>query len=99
MKHTIKRILASICFCSLLAVSGFSEEKLSDKLTVEGFLVAFFVGLLVNQVTDFIGYFKGTIQVADIWPTIMISIVLLIVCTGFFIFMFLSEILKLFKEV
>ena len=39
MKHAIKRILASICFCSLVAVSGFSEEKLSDKLTVEGFNV------------------------------------------------------------
>ena len=69
------------------------------KITVEGFLVAFFVGLLVNQVTDVIGYFKGTVQVSDIWPTIVISVILLIVCTGFFIFMFLSEIIKLLKEV
>lgn len=68
------------------------------KLVWSGFLVAFFVGILVNQVTDIIGYLKGSVSLTSIWPTVAIIIILLIICIMCFGWAFVSEILKILRK-
>lgn len=74
-----------------------SQKKIEElkKLTINGFIVAFLVGLFVNQVTDFIGKYKGSVSLTNIWPTVVIILVLFVLCVIVFIIMFLDELLKI----
>ncbi|SDM09134.1 hypothetical protein SAMN04487833_1711 [Sarcina sp. DSM 11001] len=67
------------------------------KLMINGFIVAAFVGLLVNQLTDIIGFYKGSVTISSIMPTIIIAVVLLLICIGIFAWLFLNELLRLLK--
>ena len=66
-------------------------------LLYEGLIVAFLVGLSVNQVTDLIGIAKGTIEVqylvSSLWWVLGIGIVAVIV----FLLKFFTDILKYVK--
>ncbi|MPN52212.1 hypothetical protein SDC9_199868 [bioreactor metagenome] len=48
----------------------------------EGFIIAFFVGLAVNQITDLIGIGKGTVTNEVFNKTLILSIILSIICTA-----------------
>ena len=75
--------------------AGIKRIKEFKKLAIDGLIVAFFVGLLVNQFTDIIGFFKGSFQTQNIWSTVGITIVLLLICLGIFLYLFISELLKM----
>ena len=75
--------------------AGLKRIREFRKLTVDGLIVAFFVGLLVNQSTDIIGYLKGSFQTQNIWNTVWISLALLLICVGIFGWLFVSELIKL----
>lgn len=68
------------------------------KLMINGFIVAALVGLLVNQLTDIIGYYKGSVTISTIMPTIIISIILFIICICIFAWLFFNELLRLLKK-
>lgn len=68
------------------------------KLMVDGFAVAICVGLFVNQCTDFIGYFKGSVSLSSIWPTVLIAGIFLVICIIIFIWLFAAELIKLVKK-
>jgi hypothetical protein len=68
------------------------------KLMLDGFIVAIFVGLFVNQVTDFIGFYKGNVSLSSIWATVLLALVFLIICIGIFVCRFISELIKLIKK-
>lgn len=68
------------------------------KLSIDGLIVAFFVGLLVNQSTDIIGYFKGSFFTNNIWLTVGVAVVLLLICVGIFVGLFISELIKLLRK-
>jgi hypothetical protein len=68
------------------------------KLMLDGFLVAIFVGLFVNQCTDFIGYFKGSVTLDSVWSTIFIACAFFIICIGIFGWVFITELIKLIKK-
>jgi hypothetical protein len=68
------------------------------KLMLDGFLVAIFVGLFVNQFTDFIGYFKGSVTLDSVWSTIFIACAFFIICIGIFGWVFITELIKLIKK-
>lgn len=68
------------------------------KLMVQGFFVAIFVGLFVNQLTDAIGFLKGTITIESIWTTVIIALVFFLICVGIFTWLFATELIKLLKR-
>lgn len=68
------------------------------KLMINGFIVAAFVGLLVNQLTDIIGFYKGSVSIATIMPTVIISAILFVICISIFTWLFLNELLRLLKK-
>ena len=68
------------------------------KLAINGVIVAFFVGLLVNQSTDIIGYWKGSFQASNIWITVGIAVALLVICIIIFAYMFISELIKMLRK-
>lgn len=72
-----------------------SEYK---SLTITGIVMAFFVGLLVNQITDIIGIYKGTVLQEKLGCTLIISIVLLLICIAIAIGLFISEIIKILER-
>ena len=69
------------------------------KLAINGVIVAFFVGLLVNQSTDIIGYWKGSFQASNIWITVGIAVALLVICIIIFAYMFISELIKMLRRI
>lgn len=81
-------------------------EKKADKkrinefrrLTIDGLIVAFFVGLLVNQVTDIIGYLKECFEMPNIKITMIFSVVLLIICIVIISWLFISEVIKMLEK-
>lgn len=68
------------------------------KIMIEGFIVAIFVGLFVNQSTDFIGFFKGSVVLGSIWPTIFLAMLFFAICICIFGWLFISELIKLLKK-
>lgn len=78
--------------------AGLKRIEEFKKLSIDGLIVAFFVGLLVNQSTDIIGYFKGSFSTNNIWLTVGVVVVLLIICGGIFIGLFISELIKLLRK-
>lgn len=58
------------------------RQKLDEikSLMRNGFVLAFIVGLAVNQVTDLFGMWKGTVGIEYLGKTVLFSIILLLVC-------------------
>lgn len=78
--------------------AGLKRIEEFKKLALSGIVVAFFVGLLVNQSTDIIGYLKGSFQATNIWITVKIVLVLLAICILIFAYMFFSELIKMLRK-
>lgn len=78
--------------------AGLKRIEEFKKLSIDGLIVAFFVGLLVNQSTDIIGYFKGSFFTNNIWLTVGVAVVLLLICVGIFVGLFISELIKLLRK-
>ena len=76
-------------------------EKLSQlkSLMWTGFVVAFVVGLFVNQITDIVGVFKGTVNLQSVWPTIIISIVLFLICLGLYLYSFFKNVIEMYNDI
>ena len=77
-----------------------NRQKIEDlrNLMWSGFFLAFLVGLAVNQVTDIIGYYKGTVAVDEIWPTVAWSVALCGVCIVTYIYNFLVKAISLINN-
>lgn len=67
-------------------------------LMFEGFFLAIFVGLFVNQMTDFIGYFKGSVSLASVWPTTIIAGIFLLVSLIIIGILFVTQGVKLTRH-
>ena len=78
--------------------AGLKRIEELKKLAINGVIVAFFVGLLVNQSTDIIGYLKGSFQSSNIWITVKIAVALLVICIIIFAYMFISELIKMLRK-
>ena len=63
-----------------------------------GFIIAFIVGLLVNQVTDVISFLKGASGIESISSTIWICIGLLAVCIITYGWLFITKVLEFIHE-
>ena len=63
-----------------------------------GFVVAFVVGLSVNQITDIIGYYKGSVQLTALWPTIIITVILVAICIVLYLYSFLKDALNILSD-
>lgn len=72
-----------------------SETK---KLIYEGFFIAFFIGVSVNQSTDLIGILKGNVDSQITTSTLLWLILNLIICGGLFFFKYIQECVKYFKK-
>lgn len=57
-------------------------QKIKDfkALTLIGVIVAFFVGMSVNQFTELVGYIKGSIELKHIVSTVGLAILFLAIC-------------------
>ncbi len=77
-----------------------NRQKIEDlkSLMWSGFLLAFIVGLAVNQATDIIGYYKGTVTADKIWPTIIITAVLCMICLIAYLYSFWKNAVTLFDD-
>lgn len=64
----------------------------------DGFVLAFIVGLAVNQATDFIGYYKGSVTLANIQSTVIIMGILLLICVLLYFYRFLRNAIEIFNE-
>jgi|GEM_PF-5246355 len=67
------------------------------KLTVTGLVLAFFVGLLVNQCTEVITFFKGIPTEVGLFSTGIIILVLLAACLLIVFGIIISDLLKVWK--
>lgn len=67
-------------------------------LMLNGFILAFIVGLTVNQITDIIGYYKGSVSLTTLLPTWILIIVFFTLSIGFYLYAFVTEGLKLLKQ-
>lgn len=78
-----------------------NRQKIKElkSLMWSGFLLAFIVGLAVNQATDIIGYFKGPVSDDDIWITIVITAMLCMICLGAYVYSFLKNVIDLFDDI
>ena len=76
-----------------------NAEKLKElkEIVWSGFILAFLVGLLVNQVTEIIGYVKGIAE--SVSSTYWISLVLVLLCGLVFIVMFFGRIMKMYNDI
>lgn len=78
-----------------------NQEKLKQlrDLMWSGFFIAFIVGLTVNQITDIIGYFKGSVSMENITVTVILSIVLVLACWLLYGYSFMKEVFQTFKDI
>ena len=67
------------------------------RLLWEGFIVAFFVGLLVNQATDLISIFKGVIESTFLLKTIIFISLFIVICVFIFIFNYLVKLVDFLR--
>lgn len=76
------------------------EKRLNEmrNLLWQGFIVAMCVGLFVNQVTDVISYYKGISPLKQIYPTLLICILLFAICIGMYAITFAKQFMDFFKE-
>ena len=76
------------------------NKKIAElrSLMWDGFILAFVVGLAVNQATDFIGYYKGSVSLAGIQSTVIIMGILLVICVGLYFYRFLKNAIEIFNN-
>lgn len=76
------------------------EKRLKEmkSLLWQGFFVAMCVGLFVNQVTDVISFYKGISSLKQIYPTMLICLLLFVVCISMYIITFAKQFMDFFKE-
>lgn len=77
-----------------------NRQKIKElkELLWSGFVLAFIVGLAVNQVTDMIGYWKGTVTLESIWPTVVITGCLCVACLAAYFYSFVKNALALIND-
>lgn len=77
------------------------KQKIKDIKSVvwQGFILAFLVGLAVNQTTELIGFAKGIITSGSVGWTWVLALFLLFACFGAYFFTFLTNALKLIKSI
>ena len=77
-----------------------NHQKIKDIRTLmwNGFFVAFIVGLVVNQVTELLGLLKSEISESELVPTLIFTVVLLLLCLGIYLFSFVKDVLSVFNE-
>ena len=77
-----------------------NHQKIKDikSLMWNGFFVAFMVGLVVNQVTELLGLLKFEISESQLVPTLIFTVVLLLICLGMYLFSFVKNVLLVFNE-
>lgn len=80
--------------------AGMKRVKEYKSLTLIGIIMAFFVGLLTNQITDILGMWKGTVTVTPekIKCTVIISFVIFMICVAIAFGLFISEIIKMLER-
>ena len=85
------------------AQNEIQQQSISNKikelrtLIISGFVMSFFVGMLVNQSTDIIGYIKGTIEIQSVGATLIWIFIFLLLCGLILIFIFLSDFEKIIR--
>lgn len=67
-------------------------------LVMSGFIIAFFVGLLVNQVTEIATFLKESYGFSSIRYTVFLSIVLASICVLLYAISFIKNALELINE-
>ena len=68
-------------------------------IMISGIIIAFLMGLGVNQLTDFITYLKtGTLSSSPVITTLIIAGVCIFICVLLFIYNFIIEALKIIKK-
>ena len=67
-------------------------------LTISGAVLAFFVGLFVNQITELIDFYKGPIKEIDVQLTWKVSIVLLGLTSLITVIWFFRSALKVIND-
>ena len=90
---------------SLMDADNIIEKKAGQKrikefknLMIDGAIVAFFVGMLVNQVTELLGVFKNMFKMNNVALTSICSMLLLFICIAIFGARFLSEALRILRR-
>lgn len=85
---------------NLEAEKGLNRQKIEDlkSLMWSGFVLAFVVGLAVNQATDIIGFYKGTVTVGKIWPTAILALGLCAFCILAYFYSFLRNAVSLLDD-
>lgn len=78
-----------------------SDNKISQlkNLMWNGFLIAFLVGLAVNQITDLIGYWKGSVSLSSLMPTLIITVVLVAICMGLYFYNMVKDTVDMYKKI
>ena len=87
------------------AIANFIKEKVEAErikevrnLVIQGFVVSIFVGLLVNQITDIIGYYKGSVQLNNLGSTIWWVFGLTLICVAIFGYTFLMTLFEMLRR-
>lgn len=77
-----------------------NREKLNQLtgLMWNGFLLAFFVGLAVNQVTEIINYYNRTLFGNSLWFTLIISLILIVLCIALYACAFAKYVIETYRE-
>ncbi|MCI9610787.1 MAG: hypothetical protein HFH33_01945 [Eubacterium sp.] len=77
-----------------------NRQKLDElkKLMFSGFLLAFIVGLAVNQATEIIGYYKGTITADNLWITLVLTGGLCLICLLAYLYSFFKDVMALLDD-
>ena len=77
-----------------------NQQKIKDikELMWSGFLLAFVVGLTVNQFTDIISYLKGKITMEFVWSTVIITGVLLLICIAAYLYSFFNHAIRILNS-
>lgn len=78
-----------------------SDNRISQlkNLMWNGFLIAFLVGLAVNQITDLIGYWKGSVSLNSLMPTLIITVILVAICMGLYFYNMIKETVDIYKKI
>lgn len=76
------------------------QQKIDDlkSLMWSGFFLAFLVGMAVNQVTEFIGFYKGTVQMNSVRSTVVLSLIFIAICIVAYLLSFLNNALSIIKK-
>ena len=82
----------------IIKKSNLKQIQEIKALTISGAMLAIFVGLFVNQITELIDFYKGPIKEIDVQLTWKASIVLLGLTSLITVFWFFRSALKVIKD-